>query len=58
VAANAASTASVVLGDQAPRWLAQAGVNARLVAPDGSVRRVGDWPESDAPVRDLRTVSA
>jgi thiamine biosynthesis lipoprotein len=58
VAANAASTASVVLGDQALRWLVQAGVNARLVATDGSVHRVGDWPESDAAVHDLRTVSA
>ncbi|GAB3253834.1 FAD:protein FMN transferase [Nocardioides dilutus] len=58
VAANAASTASVVLGDQALRWLVQAGVSARLVAADGAVHRVGSWPESDAVVRDLRTVGA
>jgi thiamine biosynthesis lipoprotein len=58
VAANAASTAAVVLGDQALRWLVQAGVSARLTASDGSVHRVGSWPESDAVVRDLRTVDA
>src|SRR4051794_4212408 len=44
VAANAASTAAIVLGEQAPRWLALRGVAARLVAHDGSVLRVGGWP--------------
>lgn len=50
VAANAASTASVVLGAQAPRWLRQAGVSARLVSTDGVVHRLGDWPAADAPM--------
>jgi thiamine biosynthesis lipoprotein len=44
VAANTASTAAIVLGEQAPRWLAEHGLPARLVARDGSVMRVGGWP--------------
>jgi thiamine biosynthesis lipoprotein len=58
VAANAASTAAVVLGHQALRWLAHAGVTARLVAIDGSVHRVGGWPESDAAEPDREAVRA
>jgi thiamine biosynthesis lipoprotein len=45
VAANTASTAAIVLGDDAPRWLAARGLPARLVALDGGVVRVGGWPE-------------
>jgi thiamine biosynthesis lipoprotein len=45
VAANTASTAAIVLGESAPRWLAARGLPARLVAHDGSVVRVGGWPE-------------
>jgi len=44
-AANAASTACIVLGHAAPGWLAAAGLPARLVAQDGSVVRLGGWPE-------------
>ena len=44
-AANAASTAAIVLGHAAPDWLATAGLPARLVAQDGSVLRLGGWPE-------------
>ena len=44
VAANTASTAAIVLGDKAPGWLVGRGVAARLVAHDGTVRRVGGWP--------------
>ncbi len=44
-AANAASTAVIVLGQAAPAWLASAGLPARLVAQDGSVVRLGGWPE-------------
>ncbi|TIC80439.1 FAD:protein FMN transferase [Nocardioides sp. GY 10113] len=43
-AANTASTASIVLGGEAPSWLADHGVTARLVARDGAVRTVGSWP--------------
>jgi thiamine biosynthesis lipoprotein len=42
--ANTASTAAIVLGEQAPAWLESHAVSARLVAPDGGVRRTGDWP--------------
>ncbi|HET7351691.1 MAG TPA: FAD:protein FMN transferase [Marmoricola sp.] len=44
-AANAASTAAIVLGADAPAWLAQRHVDARLVATDGNVLRLGSWPE-------------
>ena len=45
--ANAASTAAIIMGDQARAWLAAQGVPARLVARDGSVRLVGGWPAID-----------
>jgi thiamine biosynthesis lipoprotein len=44
VAANAASTASVVRGASAPAWLAGLGLPARLVAPGGEITRVAGWP--------------
>jgi thiamine biosynthesis lipoprotein len=48
LAANVASTAAVVLGAAAPAWLAAREVTARLVALDGTVHRIGDWPAPDA----------
>ena len=45
--ANAASTAAIILGADAPSWLAERGIPARLVGRDGSVQRVGGWPASD-----------
>ncbi len=48
VDANAASTAAVVLGDDAPAWLAARGLPARLVRESGEVVHVGAWPEEDA----------
>lgn len=45
VDANVASTASVVLGSEARRWLAARGVPARLVDESGIVAYVGGWPE-------------
>jgi thiamine biosynthesis lipoprotein len=44
VDANIASTAAIILGPEAPRWLAERGLAARLVADDGAVVRVGGWP--------------
>jgi len=44
VAANMASTASVILGPAAPGWLAQQGLHARLLGEDGVAVPVGDWP--------------
>jgi thiamine biosynthesis lipoprotein len=48
VDANAASTAAVVLGADAPAWLELRGLSARLVRQDGCVVLVGDWPRSAA----------
>jgi thiamine biosynthesis lipoprotein len=43
--ANVASTAAVVLGEEAPDWLGAHRLPARLVGTAGSVVRVGDWPD-------------
>ncbi len=48
--ANTASTAAIVRGADGPAFLARTGLAARLVAADGSVRRLGGWP-ADVPVR-------
>ncbi len=45
VDANTAATAGVVLGRAALRWLGGTGWPARLVALDGTVHRLGGWPE-------------
>jgi thiamine biosynthesis lipoprotein len=45
VDANIASTAAIVRGHAAPRWLAEAGLPARLVSPEGVVVHVAGWPE-------------
>jgi thiamine biosynthesis lipoprotein len=42
--ANTASTAAVVLGHDAGRWLSERGLTARLVDQRHRVVRVGDWP--------------
>src|SRR5437868_2734875 len=44
LAANTASTAAIVLGEQAPTWLRARGISARLVRPDGRVVVTGAWP--------------
>ena len=43
--ANVASTAAIVMGTSAPRWLADRGLAARLVAEGGTITVIGDWPE-------------
>jgi FAD:protein FMN transferase len=45
LAANAASTAAIVRGERAVRWLERLGLPARLVRPDGSVATTAGWPE-------------
>lgn len=50
VAANAWTTAALVLGPDAPAALRGAGVSARLVALDGAVVLLGGWP-ADAAAR-------
>jgi FAD:protein FMN transferase len=44
VDANVASTAAIIRGERSPIWLAETGLPARLVRPDGSVTAVGGWP--------------
>lgn len=46
VAANTATTTALVLGHDAPDWLAARDVTARLVSREGAVRTVGSWPEA------------
>lgn len=47
--ANTASTAAIVAGESAVKWLRDRSFSARLVRGDGTVVRVGDWPaEEDA----------
>jgi thiamine biosynthesis lipoprotein len=48
VDANTSSTAAVVLGEDAPAWLDERRLPARLVRLDGSVVRVGLWPAEAA----------
>jgi thiamine biosynthesis lipoprotein len=45
VEANTAATAAVVLGHDAPAWLSERGLNARLVDQRRRIVRVGVWPE-------------
>ena len=47
VDANLASTASIVMGDEAPAWLHREGLPSRLVAHDGTVVTVAGWPQED-----------
>jgi thiamine biosynthesis lipoprotein len=42
--ANIAATAAIVRGASAPRWLAELGLPARLVAHNGHVVAVAGWP--------------
>ena len=48
VEANLASTAAVVLGEEALAWLAARGLPARLVRTTGEVDLTGAWPEDSA----------
>ncbi|HEX2756778.1 MAG TPA: FAD:protein FMN transferase [Candidatus Limnocylindrales bacterium] len=47
VDANTAATAAIVMGDAAIAWLEAARLPARLVGLDGTVTRLGGWPEPD-----------
>lgn len=50
--ANIATTAALVRAGEAPAWLSQIGVPARLVSTGGRVYTVGDWPaQKNAPLR-------
>jgi len=45
--ANIASTAALIRGTSAERWLEALGLPARLVGNDGAVRLVGEWPAEE-----------
>jgi thiamine biosynthesis lipoprotein len=45
VDANIASTAAIVMGQHAAKWLEESGLPARLVDREGSVHRFGGWPK-------------
>ncbi len=47
-AANIATTAAIVLGDDALGWLTEREVAARLVSEDGTVTLTPGWPEKGA----------
>lgn len=49
VDANIAATAAIVMGEMAMSWLEAPGLAARLVGTDGSIVRVGGWPEPLTP---------
>ena len=42
--ANAAATAALIRGEDAPEWLASLGLAARFVRNSGHIERVGGWP--------------
>jgi FAD:protein FMN transferase len=49
--ANAAATAAIVNGSDAPRWLNKHHLPARLITHDGQITRTCGWPEAeDGPV--------
>lgn len=48
VEANVASTAAIVLGDEAPAWLDARGLAARLVRGSGEIELTNAWPEDAA----------
>ena len=45
VDANTASTAAIIRSGAAPAWLAELGIPARLVRPDGTSIVTGGWPQ-------------
>jgi FAD:protein FMN transferase len=50
VDANVAATAALVLGEEAPAWLARRRLPARLVRTTGAVTTVAGWPDDRAAI--------
>lgn len=48
LAANVLATGALVVGAEAPRWLADRSAHARLVGADGAIRLVGGWPSEES----------
>jgi thiamine biosynthesis lipoprotein len=57
VGADAAATAAMVKGRDAPSWLAGLGLPARLVTPTGAVALIGLWPSSEVRPRAVASSS-
>jgi len=49
--ANIAGTAALIRAEEAPAWLEQLALPARLVGNDGTVCLVGDWPAEEGESR-------
>jgi thiamine biosynthesis lipoprotein ApbE len=49
--ANTGATAAIVMGEAAIAWLEATGLAARLVATNGSITRIGTWPEPGVEAR-------
>jgi thiamine biosynthesis lipoprotein len=47
VDANVASTAAIIRGERAPRWLESLGLPSRLVGLDGTITLAAGWPEGE-----------
>ncbi|BBC32560.1 hypothetical protein SGFS_038540 [Streptomyces graminofaciens] len=56
--ANAASTAALVKGENAPTWLSKLGLPARLVTHEGMVVTTPGWPNSACPAFEDEAVQA
>jgi FAD:protein FMN transferase len=48
VDANIASTAAIVRGARAPRWLSELGLPSRLVGREGEITCIAGWPQENA----------
>lgn len=48
LAANVLATGALVVGAEAPRWLAARGAHARLLTAGGTTRLVGRWPAEES----------
>jgi thiamine biosynthesis lipoprotein len=56
--ANIASTAAIIRGARAERWLAELRLPSRLVSVDGRVRHVAGWPEDGDDLQKLTGASS
>jgi len=56
--ANIASTAAVIRGERALRWLRPLGLPSRLVGVDGMVRHIAGWPSEGDDLPTVQEVAA
>jgi FAD:protein FMN transferase len=55
--ANAASTAAIIAGESAVRWLTEQGLPARLIGYDGRICRTPGWPDREGGMIDVPAFS-